>query len=1735
MTSGSGTPTGAVTFAEGTSTLATAALADGTATWSTSSLAAGSHTISVTYDGDSSHLPSGPASLVQVVGPPPPATTTATVHSDGSPAVAGATVTFTAELSAAGGPPTGSVTFLDGTTPLGTIALVGGGASLATSGLSVGTHSITVRYAGNSSFAAATSAPLAQVIDPAPPQPIDCSANAVAPGPIPTSLVLGQHESNTQVGLYDETQEMTVGPAGLTVDVTTPGLYLGPPSSTVIPPGTVVSGHLFHADPVANDDVHLNACRSFSAPIVGIAASSAILDGSDVFGARATRYSTAASVPDRGFEWGDPTDSLQLDGDLHTVRLRLWFNGAMDETRVFTQGSKAPSIASVTSSAPTSVWGQTVTFTATVAPFTGTGTLPTGSVTFLRGGVAMGNAALVGGHATFSTASLAVGTGAVSVIYNGSATYAVSYPTSVAQTVSKAQTVTGLTLDRATSVAGEPVTMTATVGAVAPGAGVPAGSVAFRSGSTLLASVALSASGSASFTTAALAVGTDHLTAVYSGSGKFVASTSPVVDETVGKASTTVLLTVDRASSVKGQAVALTAAVSPVAPGSGVPGGSVTFFSNGVAISTKPLSNGRATLSTTGLAVGSDTLTASFLGAGRFLPSTSNTVTEVVGKAATATSLTVDHPTSVAGQTVTFTATVATLAPGSIAPTGTVSFKSSSFTLGGATVVNGKATLTVSTLAVGSRQVTATYNGSTNSLTSTSAPVTITVTRAVTAVALSVDHPASPAGAAVAFSSSVTPVAPGAGVPTGHVLLMEGDTRLADLTLTAGAASWSTTTLAIGSHQMVAVYQGDGRDLPSTSSPVTVEITPAPTAVSLTSSGSPATFGRPLTLTAALTSLNGTPTGSVEFFDGATSLGSVGIANGTAVLTTSSLSVGSHNLTVAYAASGPFAASTSAILIQQIDPALDTAVTLAHTTGAPNDCRTDSLIATVTYRSAPGTPTGSVEFTDNGIVLGTAPVAADGTARRSTSLLEPLSLGNHTFGATYHPDAASIIGSAAAEVTTTVALNGDPASNLWAWGDGSGSLGNGIRLGSGVPIPVGTAPEWAQISSGHGFTLAIKADGTLWGWGYNGSGQLGTGGTDGSPTCAAHRVGTGAQWQSVSAGRNFTLGVQRDGSLWSWGWNIVGQLGDGTKVDRHAPTQIGAGRHWVAASAGETHTVALADDGTLWAWGQNSYGQLGDGTTTDRLLPTQVAPGTAWRAASVGPSDTLAIASDGSLWAWGSNGSGKLGDGSQLERHAPTRIGTDTTWTSVSPGGDHTLAVTRDGSLFAWGGNVWGQLGDGTRTTRLSPVLIGGGWTSASAARDNATSYGVRADGSLWAWGDGYLGAAGDGLVTDHALSWPTQIGTGSDWVAADAGWGGAVALERTPAMQVELAASTSGSPSEVGRSVTLMVTVTAPPSSSRTPGGAVEIYEGSTLVGTATLSGVGLQAVGSITVDTLAVGPHVLDLRYGGDGWFLPASRPAALTQVVEPVTTGGGTMWAWGDNSSTQLGDGSAFTRPVPTPVGSDTDWASISAGGHHSVGVKADGSLWAWGSNGSGQLGDGSTIDRWTPTRIGSDTDWASISAGSVHSLGVKADGSLWAWGSNGSGQLGDGSTIDRWTPTRIGSDTDWASISAGAVHSLGMKADGSLWAWGSNGYGQLGDGSTTDRWTPTRVGSDTDWASISAGSVHSLGVKADGSLWAWGYNGYGQLGDGSTTDRWTPTRSGPTPTGPRSRPVACTPWG
>jgi gliding motility-associated-like protein len=235
--------------------------------------------------------------------------------------------------------------------------------------------------------------------------------------------------------------------------------------------------------------------------------------------------------------------------------------------------------------------------------------------------------------------------------------------------------------------------------------------------------------------------------------------------------------------------------------------------------------------------------------------------------------------------------------------------------------------------------------------------------------------------------------------------------------------------------------------------------------------------------------------------------------------------------------------------------------------------------------------------------------------------------------------------------------------------------------------------------------------------------------------------------------------------------------------------------------------------------------------------------------------------------------------------------------------------------------------------------------------------------------------------------------------------------------------------------------------------------------------------------------------------------------------VLTTNGTLWSWGDNTYGQLGDGTTVGRTAPAQIGTDTDWQSVSAFWEYGVSaIKTNGTLWVWGSDlGNGYLGLGpAPSSAILPTQLGTDTDWKSVSIGSTHTLALKTNGTLWACGVNNQGQLGDGTYLPKFVLTQIGTDTDWQTISAGHFFSEALKTSGTLWTWGYNTVGQLGNSaSVTFTNVIGQIGTATHWKSICAGTNRAFVIATNGSLWGWGA---AAIGDGSAIDKNYPVNVG-----------------
>ncbi len=631
-----------------------------------------------------------------------------------------------------------------------------------------------------------------------------------------------------------------------------------------------------------------------------------------------------------------------------------------------------------------------------------------------------------------------------------------------------------------------------------------------------------------------------------------------------------------------------------------------------------------------------------------------------------------------------------------------------------------------------------------------------------------------------------------------------------------------------------------------------------------------------------------------------------------------------------------------------------------------------------------------------------------------------------------------------------------------------------------------TSNPFVKVMAGNGDSFGITADGSLWAWGDNSFGQLG----DGTTTKRYNPkqiIASGVQ--AVATGYYHTIALKTDGSLWAWGMNNNGQLGDGTIDNSNIPIQIIA-RGVQAIAAGFEHSFAIKTDGSLWAWGNNYAGQLGDGTdNNNRYIPKQIiASGV--QAIAAGGLHSMAIKTDGSLWAWGNNYAGQLGDGTTTDRTIPKQIIASDVQ-AIAAGIDHSLAIKTDGSLWAWGDNNYGQLGDGTITqSNIPKQIIASGVATIAAGIDHSLA--IKTDGSLWAWGLNNKGQLGDGTTTNRSV--PKQIIV-SGVQAIAAGVNHSFAIKTDGSLwawgnnqygQYGDGAITSSS---IPHTVYIFLVPPIAPTGLTSPNKTdTEVY---------------LEWITSLD----ATGYNV----YIGE--TLLTATPITVTNYkatgLTPYTKYSFNVRAVNIRGESPPSNVLSVTTNILNIV------FNIAAGNENSFVIKRDSSLWACGNNYYGQIGDGTKNNSYTLKQIIA-SGVKSIEAGSNHTLAIKTDGSLWAWGRNNYGQLGDGTTTDSYVPKQIIA-SGVKSVAAGSSHSLVIKTDGSLWSWGNNNAGQLGDGTTTESLVPKQIIASGVTAIAAGGfssNAHTVVLKTDGSLWAWGYNYYGQLGDGTTINSLIP---------------------
>jgi alpha-tubulin suppressor-like RCC1 family protein len=742
--------------------------------------------------------------------------------------------------------------------------------------------------------------------------------------------------------------------------------------------------------------------------------------------------------------------------------------------------------------------------------------------------------------------------------------------------------------------------------------------------------------------------------------------------------------------------------------------------------------------------------------------------------------------------------------------------------------------------------------------------------------------------------------------------------------------------------------------------------------------------------------------------------------------------------------------------------------------------------------------------------------------------------------------------------------------SLWSWGGNTnGLLGINSVTHRSSPVIVVYSGDWNEIfdtgMSGH--TAAIKSDGSLYMWGSNVYGEIGINDTihRSSPVQVASSV---TSWKMASCGSNFTVAIDDNNALWSWGFNATGFLGTNDTINRSSPVMISSD-NWIHVTAGGRSAAAIKNDNSLWVWGSGSNLGL-NSVTISYSSPTQIAGSYSYVffgfQSTASNQSSIFIKTDGSMWTCGNNSNGLLGDGTTVHRSSPVQYGSGYNWISGIVSNGVTIGHRQDLTLWFSGSNTVGQFGRNNVVLASSPVqeITSSKWRDYTIGNSNVSA--IKLDNTLWSWGYNINGNIGDNTKV-HRSS-PVQIASGNSysWKKVGGNSAAVMSLRAFPAETPYASPTPTPNPTSTP-TFTPTVTPSPTPDASFPAGNSLAYITNDRVASKQpimySLSGSMSKLDGpSNDEGTSNNSFFIIDNGYFNAYGFgtndrgqlgdlsvvnRPASSPSQVVfgswkqisvgsaRTVAGIQNAAGSgmpqkLYVWGSGGSA-LAQGSANfqsgnrSSPIFTCMGDDESWAKVVMGSwspgtngaiQDSTG-NGSGTLWMWGGNYYGSLGVDDTVHRSSQIQVMTGGTWLDLAIGSGHVLAVKDNGSLWSWGKNTNGQLGHNTAIGVAqsgcsSPVQIGIDTDWYQVFAGENVSFATKSDGRLFAWGSNAYGVLGINNTVHRSSPVQVGTTTNWSKIALAGFITYGLKTDGSLWSWG----GQSHDGST---YTNTLSSP----------------
>jgi alpha-tubulin suppressor-like RCC1 family protein len=632
-------------------------------------------------------------------------------------------------------------------------------------------------------------------------------------------------------------------------------------------------------------------------------------------------------------------------------------------------------------------------------------------------------------------------------------------------------------------------------------------------------------------------------------------------------------------------------------------------------------------------------------------------------------------------------------------------------------------------------------------------------------------------------------------------------------------------------------------------------------------------------------------------------------------------------------------------------------------------------------------------------------------------------------------------------------------------GDDAGQLGDGGGARRLTPTPVAGVTGARAVAAGDDFSCVLRSNGGVICWGADGAGQLGDGAAGATTQPPTPVVGLPAGVRSIAARGRHACALDDADTVWCWGANDKGQLGDGTTIDRPTPVAVLGLTDIIAVSTGRGHSCAATRNRGLRCWGDNSDDQVAG------LSPTEPAPVVVpivlqATAVAAGDRHTCAIdRPDGVIYCFGANDHGQLGE--PRSSGLPAQVGSFGVVRAIVSGGAFSCAITADDAVFCWGDHRWGQLGTGGDVLRPTPVRVPGVVAATAVSAGGAHTCAVApelaggATPGIWCWGANEHGQLGDGSTVDR----PARVATTKQLSATGIAAGGAHSCAITTANEGDMECWGAGGSGQLGLGNSTVATQDKPYPSM------VPLFDGAN--------------------------PRVRVIAAGGAHTCVKAVASASIR--------------CFGANDHGQLGGGPAPPYQfVDATLGATPATAmSVAAGAAHTCALDAAGGVWCWGRGDEGQLGDGARADRSAPVMLalGAGVSATAVAAGGAHSCALVTGGKVMCWGRGDEGQLATAGGIDALVPTEVADIEGALAVVAGAAHTCAIAADRSALCWGANEHGQLGDGGTADSGTPVPVAGLTDVRALAAGGAHTCALRGDGTLSCWGDDGSGQLGDGA----------------------------